>query len=136
MYTFNPIADIPVDHGGFIVIAVLFTIIWMILMYHSRDEDFNPLVCTLLVAIIPVFAYFVSYHWSDQNTKTFTNTQFTGEFVGFNPEAYAEYRTSGKTTRLVDVHLMYVTYKVNGNLVMFRANTGLEYPKFAVLYKN
>ena len=133
MYTFNPLASIPVDHTGF-GIVVAFCIIALIMCVFVERESF--FVYFFIASCVAGFAYGVSYHWTNQQPKTFANFPVTGEFVGYQPEGYNESRTSGKSTRRVDVHNMYVVYKVNGNLVILEAKTGMEYPKTVQLYKN
>jgi hypothetical protein len=133
MYTFNPIAAIPVSHEGF-GIVVTFCIIALIMCLFVERESF---FVYFFILCFPVgIAYGVSYHWTNQEAKTFANTRVTAEFQGYQPEGYNESRTSGKSTRRVDVHNMYVVYTVNGNPVILPAQTGVEYPKTAVLYKN
>lgn len=133
MYTFNPLATIPVDHTGF-GIVVAFCIIALIMCVFVEREAF--FVYFFIASCMAGFAYGVSYHWSDQTPKTFANFPVVGEFVSYQPEGYNESRTSGKSTRRVDVHMMYVVYRVNGSLVILEAKTGMEYPKTVQLYKN
>jgi hypothetical protein len=133
MYTFNPLATIPVDHTGFGIVVTFCIIALVVCLIVEREAFF---VYFFLAVVVAGFAYGVSYHWTNQTPKTFANFPVTGEFVGYQPEGYNESRTSGKSTRRVDVHNMYVVYRVNGNLVILEAKTGLEYPKTAILYKN
>jgi hypothetical protein len=133
MYTFNPIASIPVSHDGFGIVVTFCIIALIICLFVERESFF---VYFFFAVIVAGFAYCVSYHWTNQTPKTFANVQVTAEFQGYQPEGYNESRTSGKSTRRVDVHNMYVVYTVNGNPVILPAQTGVEYPKQAVLYKN
>jgi hypothetical protein len=133
MYTFHPLASIPVDHTGF-GIVVTFCIIALIMCLFVERESF--FVYFFFAMVVAGFAYGVSYHWTNQDAKTFVNQKVIAEFQGYQPEGYNESRTSGKSTRRVDVHNIYVVYKVNGNPVILPAQTGQEYPKSAVLYKN
>ena len=129
MYTFAPLADIPISHGGFQVIcAIALILIFVVLLNDANDFFGTFFVCSM----VTLAAYGVSFHWSDQTTKTFANTQVTAEFAGYQPEGYNE--RSGKSR--ADYHYMYVVYKVNGNPVIMRGSTGIEYPKTAVLYRN
>lgn len=129
MYSFSPIADIPVDHTGFgfVVLVCVFIAVYTLL---DEAELFFPWF--FVGTVICTFAYFVSYSWTDQTVKTFPNTKVTAEFVGYETEGYRE--KSGKS--YVDRHLVYVIYSVNGNNVLMPAQTGTEYPKFVTLYKN
>ena len=129
MYTFNPVADIPVDHTGFWLIAT-FCVIWLVMVLINDAESF---FVWFFVACFPLgIAYGVSYHWTDQTPKTFANEKVIGEFVKFEAEGYKE--RSGKS--YVDRHFTYVVYNVKGNLVLLNAKSGIEYPKTAILYKN
>lgn len=129
MYTFAPLADIPVSHGGFQVICAISLILIFVVLLNDANDFFGTFfVCSM----VTLAAYGVSFHWSDQTTKTFANTQVTAEFAGYQPEGYNE--RSGKSR--ADYHYMYVVYKVNGNPVIMRGSTGIEYPKTAVLYRN
>jgi hypothetical protein len=102
-------------------------------LFVERESFF---VYFFMATVVSGIAYGVSYHWTNQTPKTFANTKVTAEFQGYQPEGYNEARTSGKSTRRVDVHNMYVVYTVNGNPVILPAQTGAEYPKTAILYKN
>jgi hypothetical protein len=129
MYTFNPLASIPVDHGGFFIILV-FCIIMLVMVLFNEPEAF---FVWFFIACFPVgIAYGVSYHWTNQEAKTFVNTKVTAELVGFQPEGYNE--KSGKSR--ADRHYMYVVYSVNGEKVILRAKEGITYPQTAILYKN
>ena len=133
MYTFNPLASIPVDHTGFGIVVTFCLIALVMCLFVERESFF---VYFFFAVIVAGFAYGVSYHWTNQEAKTFVNTRVTAELVGFQPEGYNESRTSGKSTRRVDVHMMYVVYSVGGEKVILRASEGQTYPQSAVLYKN
>jgi hypothetical protein len=106
------------------------TAFWLVIVLMNEPDAFFVwfFVATIVVAV----AYGVSFHWTDQSPKTFKNEKVTAELVGFQPEGYRE--QSGKSK--VDRHYMYVVYRVNGNNVILQAQTGVEYPKTAILYKN
>jgi hypothetical protein len=129
MYTFQPLADIPVDHAGLFIVGMACAM-WLAVCLFNSPEDF--FVNFFFVAIIMAIAYGVSYHWTNQEAKTFKNEKVTAELVGFQPEGYRE--KSGKS--MVDRHYMYIVYRVNGNDVILQAQTGVVYPKTAILYKN
>lgn len=137
MYTFNPIADVPVDHTGFVLVTVV-TLIGAI--FYILSEEWERLAATVVAAlgsaVIILLAYCVSFVWTDQTPKTYANVPVTGEFVEFVAEGYAITVPSGKTSRTVDKHNTYVVYKVEGNNVMLGANLGATYPTTVVLYKN
>jgi hypothetical protein len=133
MYSFNPIASMPVDHTGFGIVVTVCTILLIVCLFNARGAFF---VYFFMATVISGIAYGISYHWTDQEPKTFKNERVTAEFQSYQPEGYNEARTSGKSTRRVDVHKMYVVYTVNGNPVIFEAKQGFTYPKTAVLYKN
>ena len=129
MYTFNPVADIPVDHNGFAIILA-FCIIWLVLVLFNEPETF---FVYFFLACFPVsIAYGVSYHWTNQEPKTFVNQKVEAQWVGYQPEGYRE--KSGKS--YVDKHFVYVVYSVNGNHVLLQGQAGVEYPRTAILYKN
>jgi hypothetical protein len=129
MYTFNPVASIPVSHDGFAVILA-FCVVCLIMVLFNEPETF---FVWFFIACFPVgIAYGVSYHWTNQEPKTFVNQKVTGTFVKFEAEGYKE--KSGKS--YVDRHYTYVVYNVNGNNVLLYAQSGIEYPQTAILYKN
>ena len=129
MYTFSPLAAIPVDHTGFGLILG-FCVICLIMCLFNEPEAF---FVWFFIACFPVgIAYGVSYHWTNQEAKTFKNERVTAEWVGYQPEGYRE--KSGKS--YVDRHFVYVVYSVNGNHVLLQGQAGVEYPKTAILYKN
>lgn len=129
MYTFNPIASIPVSHEGFWIIAFFCAFCLVVCLFQEPEAFF----VWFFIACFPVgIAYGVSYHWTNQEPKTFANVQVTAEFAGYEPEGYRE--KSGKS--MVDRHYMYVVYKINGDPVILQAQTGQVYPKTVILYKN
>ena len=135
MYTFAPIPNVMPDHTGFALICIASVIFLFITL---MTEDFvTMLVFSVPVGLIVLLAYCVSYVWTEQGpTKVYKNEKVTGEFVRHVAEGYNIPERSGKTTRHVDHHEVYVVYKINGNEVLFRAREGIEYPKVGVFYKN
>lgn len=134
MYTFQPLASIPVDHTGFGLIV--FLAIAIVVLTGMFDDWATAVVFSVPCALVALTAYCVSYVWTDQTPKTFKNEQVTGEFVQYVAEGYNETIRSGKTTKQVDVHNTYVVYKVNGQLVMLQSKVGQTYPQTVILYKN
>ena len=134
MYTFQPLAAIPVDHTGFGII-VTFVLIAVVMSIFVESWAY-ALVISVPGALICLTAYCVSYVWTNQEPKTFKNEVVVGEFVQYVAEGYNETRRSGKTTTRVDVHNTYVVYKVNGQLVMLQSTVGSTYPERVTLYKN
>ena len=134
MYTFQPLAAIPVDHTGFGII-VTFVMIAVVMSIFVEGWRY-ALVLSVPGALIALLAYCVSYVWTDQTPKTFPNVQVTGELVQYVAEGYNETVRSGKTTKQVDVHNTYVVYRVEGKTVMLQSKVGQPYPERVVLYKN
>ena len=135
MYTFAPIANVMPDHTGFGLIVGA-AIIFLIATLFSEDV-ITAVVFSVPAALVVLMAYCVSYVWTSQEpVKVYKNEQVTGEFVRYVAEGYNIPVASGKTTRHVDYHEIYVVYKINGNEVLMRAQAGVEYPKQAILYKN
>jgi hypothetical protein len=134
MYTFNPLASIPVEHTGFGLICALALLI-VVMCFFTEDAAY-ALVVSVPLALVCLVAYNVSYVWTDQTEKTFVNQQVVGEYVEFVAEGYAVDERSGKTTHRVDKHFSYVVYKVDGQRVLLRASVGQTYPERATLYKN
>ena len=129
MYTFQALADIPVKHDGFFIIAVFCAICLIIVLFNEPETFF----VYFFLACFPVgIAYGVSYHWTNQEPQTFKNERVTATFVGYESEGYKE--KSGKS--YVDRHFTYVVYRVEGGNVMLPCKTGYAYPETAVLYKN
>ena len=129
MYTFNPVADIPVDHAGLFIVCMV-CVFWLVVVLMNDAEEF--FVNFFFVAIIVAIGYGFSYHWTNQEPQTFVNEKVTAELVGFQPEGYRE--KSGKS--MVDKHYMYVVYRVGNEQVILQAQTGKVYPQSVVLYKN
>jgi hypothetical protein len=134
MYSFAPLASIPVDHTGFGII-VTFVLIALVMSIFVEGWAY-ALVLSVPGALVCLIAYCVSYVWTDQTPKVFPNVPVTGEFVQYVAEGYNETVRSGKTTKQVDVHNTYVVYKVEGRLVMLQIKVGSSYPENVVLYKN
>jgi hypothetical protein len=129
MYSFFPTATIPASHDGFGIIVALCVLITVIVIFNEPELFFQWF---FVATVACVFAYFVSYSWTDQTPKTFVNQKVTAEFVGFQPEGYRE--KSGKS--MVDKHYTYVIYSVNGDPVLLQCQPGQTYPKTVILYKN
>lgn len=129
MYSFTPLADIPVDHGGLFIIGMT-CFAWLCIVLMNNAEEF--FVNFFFVAIVMAIGYGVSFHWTDQTVKTFPNEKVVGEFVGYESEGYKE--RSGKS--YVDKHFTYIVYKVDGGNVMLPCKTGVVYPERVTLYKN
>ena len=134
MYSFAPLASIPVDHTGFGII-VTFVLIAVVMSIFVEGWAY-ALVLSVPGALVCLIAYCVSYVWTNQDPKVFPNIPVTGEFVQYVAEGYNETVRSGKTTKQVDVHNTYVVYKVEGRLVMLQIKVGSSYPEHAILYKN
>ena len=134
MYSFAPLASIPVDHTGFGII-VTFVLIALVMSFFVEGWAY-ALVLSVPGALVCLIAYCVSYVWTNQDPKVFPNVPVTGEFVQYVAEGYNETVRSGKTTKQVDVHNTYVVYKVEGRLVMLQIKVGSSYPENVVLYKN
>jgi hypothetical protein len=130
MYSFQPLPDYSDIHTGFYVLSV-FCVIAMALVlavWKSDDIETPSLMCWIVIlGGLLTLGYKDSY--ADKHPL---NEQHIGIFVGFDAEGYRE--RSGKTT--VDRHYTYVIYNVDGNPVMFPAQTGMPYPKRIVVYKN
>ena len=129
MYSFQPLADIPVDHGGLFIVGMV-CVTWLIITLMNDAEEF--FVQFFFVVIVMLIAYGVSYHWTNQEPKTFKNEKVVGTFVSYESEGYKE--KSGKS--YVDRHFTYIVYKVDGGNVMLPCKTGVVYPENVVLYKN
>jgi hypothetical protein len=134
MYSFAPLASIPVDHTGFGII-VTFVLIALVMSVFVEGWAY-ALVLSVPGALVCLIAYCVSYVWTNQDPKVFPNVPVTGEFVQYVAEGYNETVRSGKTTKQVDVHNTYVVYKVEGRTVMLQIKVGSSYPEHAILYKN
>jgi len=129
MYSFQPLANVPVDHAGMFIICMA-CCMWLVICLMNSPEDF--FVNFFFVVIVVAITYVVSYHWTNQEPKTFKNEKVTAELVGFEAEGFRE--KSGKS--YVDRHYTYVIYSVNGNYVLLNSTVGMTYPKTAILYKN
>lgn len=129
MYSFQPLADIPVSHGGLFIVSMT-CFFWLCIVLMNDAEEF--FVNFFFVTIVMAIGYGVSFHWTDQTAQTFPNVKVTGEFVGYESEGYKE--RSGKS--YVDKHFTYIVYKVDGGNVMLPCKTGVSYPERVTLYKN
>jgi hypothetical protein len=136
MYSFFPLENInTVDvHTGFYMIAAAMAASWIWMMLSCRDDLEGAGWTTAVMLVLVGIAGLIS--WNSGEIKTYTNTEVRGEFVEFVAEGFNIPEYAGKTTRHVDKHLTYVVYKVDNELVMLPAATGVTFPKFAVLYKN
>lgn len=136
MYTFAPLADInTVDvHTGFYFIAATLAASWVFMMFSCRDDLEGAGWATAFMLGLLGLAGLISYNSGE--LKYYENKQVQGEFVEFVAEGYNITEHYGKTTHRVDKHFTYVVYKVDGNNVMLRAETGQTYPQTATLYKN
>ena len=129
MYTFHPLADVPADHSGFWIIAIILGVLLIISIFNDLEAFFRLF---FVFSVVMGITYMVSYRWTDQTTTVYKNEPVHATFAGYAPEGYRE--KSGKSH--VDRHFVYVIYEVNGDPVLLRAETGVTYPKIATLYKN
>ena len=129
MYTFSPLLPIYPSHVGFYIICGICAFIILSLVLDGFEYFFER----VSVAVgLGMFAYFVSFVWSNQEVLHYANVPVNAQFVGFQPEGYNV--KSGKSR--ADRHYLYVIYDVNGEKVILHAGEGLSYPPIAVLYKN
>ena len=136
MYTFHPLADTTLTHTGWYIWATLMVIVVLFLLRGVWEEELGLgglLAFLASFGLLTLVVYAASYG----GTKP-VNAQYTATFVKYQPEGHSETQHTGKTTRQVDVHEIYVVYRIDdtGNEVILSATTGKEYPKNIVLYKN
>ena len=136
MYTFAPLENVnTVDiHFGFYLIAFFTACAWLYMMITCRDDlEGAGWVTVVMMLFVGVCA---GVSWNTGEIKNYANTPVEAKFVAFAPEGYNETRHVGKTVKHVDVHEMYVVYRVAGENVIVRARDGVAYPETAILYKN
>lgn len=134
MYTFQPLATIPVDHAGFGLIV--FMSIILVIVFTCIEGWVSFFIWFFFATISCGIAYGVSYHWSNQEPRTFANTEMVGKLVGFTAEGYATDERSGKQTHRVEHHNTYVIYEVDNRRIMLDAKVGNSFPDRVILYKN
>lgn len=137
MYTFQPLVDTTLTHTGLYWWLAAMVVVFIILVRISLHEDgFGPLGFSLFVGVFALWTWTI--YDNSYNDVRPLNAQYTATFVKYQPEGHSETRQSGKTTQHVDVHEIYVVYRIDdtGNDVILRAKSGVEYPKHIVLYKN
>lgn len=129
-YTFAPLPPInTIDcHVGFYLVLAFA----LVLMHVAWAAESGWLM--IVGIVLPLFAAGVS--WNTGEYREYPNERVTGEFVRYVAEGYNVTVQSGKSTRNVDRHEIYVSYRINGNEVLFPAKMGIEYPKQAILYRN
>lgn len=133
MYSFQPLVDTNWNsHVGFYVTVVMALMVVGLLVWSASKTTaylwFAGCVSALTFAV--TFVVFIN---SYRPQKVFANQPAIGTFVGFTPEVVSEKvaKYHHNITRR-----FWVTYKVNGELVILPANPALSYPERAVLYKN
>jgi hypothetical protein len=133
MYTFNPIADIPVDHTDFLAMLCGFGITLIMATVVSILEHKSELMQkTILFYAVPLaLVYTISFHWKDQSTQVFPNQTVTATMEGYR-HTTVRHRKSWRPDR----HVMYVIYRVDDHTEEFPANPSFTYPQRAVLYRN
>jgi hypothetical protein len=136
VYTFQPLPTVDTLnlHIGFYLICVVVCIFAVVVMFNAetKRELLSWLgACGLVITVSGVVSY---------NTGSISvprNEKVIGTFVNYQPEGFNIPIQSGKTTRRVDHHLVYVVYNIpNTGNVLFLASTGKHYPEKAVIYKN
>lgn len=137
MYTFSPIPPLDTvnSHIGFVFIA-FFSGLFLLGTLIFSDESWQYKLFTAgLVGCVVAVAGIIS--WNTGSVTTYANTPVRAQFVAYQPEGYNIAEASGKTTRRVDHHLIYVVYRVEGSgNVLLQAQTGTTYPERVILYKN
>jgi hypothetical protein len=133
MYTFNPVADIPVDHTDFWVMMCGFGITLIMATVVSILEYKRDLMQkTILIFAVPLaLAYTISFHLKDQSTQVFPNQAVTATLEG-----YRHTTVRARKSWRPDRQIMYVIYRVDGHTEEFLADPRLTYPQKAVLYRN
>lgn len=135
-YSFAPLANVNTinDHTGFFVFLVGMLVFFVVTFFNCRDdmESAGWMVASFL--FLTGIAALIS--WNSGEVKVYANTEVTGEFVGFVAEGFNITEHQGKTTRHVDKHFSYVVYRVDGQNILFPAETGVTYPTVAALYRN
>jgi glucan phosphoethanolaminetransferase (alkaline phosphatase superfamily) len=142
MYTFNPlpIVDSLNNHGGFYFICfaliALLVIRIIIEFFDPYGDGWVAVIGQLVISVIAAGSVaVVSYNTGSIVTPA--NIKVEATFVSYQPEGYNIAETSGKTTRQVDHHEMWVVYMLpDETRVILRANPGQAYPNKVVLYKN
>ena len=134
MYSFAPLAPITADHVGFVLLCFLFIMCFIAGLFALCNGDGPGLLLftTIPGMIIMIVAYLVSFQWTDQTVKTYENTPVQAQFLGFETEGYRE--RSGKS--MVDRHVIWVQFSVNGDHVLVQGVPGAPYQDTMTLYKN
>ena len=141
MYTFQPLATIDTvnSHGALLVFAMICAV-WVIclslVMIADSSWDWVAFVkAGIILPAIPLIAATI-ISFTTGNITTFENTPVKGTFVKYETEGYNIAERSGKSTRRVDHHLIYVVYRVPEGDELMLAGAGMVYPAEAILYKN
>lgn len=139
-YTVAPLENITTinDHTGFylsLAAVVVFFIAFIICETWEQELTVKKIFCGILTAAIAL-GVTSSVSWHSGDYIIYKNEKVVGDFVGYVPEGYITRETSGKTTKDVAHHYVYVQYKINGQYVLFYAQTGQEWPTQAIFYKN
>ena len=134
MYSLAPLAPITTCHVGFGLLCFLFIMCFIAgLFAWWTDEGPGLFAFTIISGTAIMFlAYFVSFQWTDQIIKTYENTPVQAQFLGFETEGYRE--RSGKS--MVDRHVIWVQFSVNGDHVLVQGVPGAAYQDTMTLYKN
>lgn len=137
MYTFSPIPPLDTvnDHTGFFLVTIICGLFVLGNLIFSYETWSYKLFTVGLFGCIVGLAAAVS--WNTGEIVVYKNTPVRAQFVQYQPEGYNIAETSGKTTRRVDHHLIYVVYRVEGaGNVLLPAKAGQTYPEWVMLYKN
>lgn len=140
MYTTYPLETINMlnNHSGFYLILAVTLIMFCIFCICEINDDgltlkgFSIAIMTATIAISG--SGYISWHSGDY--KVYKNEKVVGKFVGYVPEGYITRETSGKVTKDVAHHYVYVQYKIEDRYVLFYALEGQSWPPEGVFYKN
>lgn len=132
MYSMQPLVDRYWDvHYGFYCVAIICAFFTYVMCVLWREREIPDIGFGISVAILFTFVL-LSHAHSYQPEVKYANVRVIGDFVGYQPEGYNE--QSGKTR--ADHHYMYVVYKIEGRMVIFRTEPGQSWPDRAVFYRN
>lgn len=133
VYSFQPLIDTTANsHIGF-YFAATSSILLVARLVRAWREDSIPLSFLVVFAVLATGVSTIVFFESYKPEKIYANEQVVGEFVGVAPEVLVE--KTGKHIYTV-TRKMWVTYKVNGLMVVLPANETMSYPARAILYKN
>lgn len=138
MYTLQPLPVIDTfnTHTGFWLLLTIVGFVYVITAAWANECNKPKALIVLTVVCSALLIYAGIESWTTGKITMPVNERVTGKLKTFTAEGEAYNERQGKQTIKRENHYLYVVYTIEGNDVIFTAQSGKPYPQYAIFYKN